>query len=147
MYRLSSWKVASSLFAAAAIIFLGMAQYAMSAQKPGTPEITAKYKQSAEEQQRDISECYEIAKSRTGINPEDLTASAATEAPSNPRSAGTSTATSTPPEADSKASAEANRAANQSSSGNQQLDTFRAANEACLRARGYVVHSSKETPK
>ncbi len=127
----------SSLLAIAAAGLLAaiVPQYAIAAQKPEYPKVTAEYRQSPEDQQKDIAECYEIAKTRTGIDPAELN-----QADKSNASDSSKTAQNVPAEADSAASAAADRAANTPKE--QPIDTFRRANEACLKARGYIVNKT-----
>jgi hypothetical protein len=147
--------VAGLLLALAGIV----PQDAISAQKPNNTKVTAQYSQSAEEQQKDLSECYEIAKARTGINPSALNGAAPAKPPnaketqssdtskaSSPAETAAGTAQNVPPEADSAASAAADHSASNARK-EEPVDTFRKANEACLRARGYIVNSNKTTSK
>jgi hypothetical protein len=159
MTRLSWWKIPLlvSVFAVGWVISSVAPHQTVSAQstqptqQAGNPDVTPKNNQSAEQQKKDISECYSIAQSRTGVDPSALGKSGLIKSP------GTPTATESPTqEADSSASAaeaaasaaqkSAETAPSQSSgqgaaaaAKDKQLDAFRMANGACLQARGYLV--------
>src|SRR4051794_12354317 len=49
----------------------GAAQAASST--PAQPQVTAQQGQTAEQQKKDMQECYDIAKAKTGIDPQALT--------------------------------------------------------------------------
>jgi cytoskeletal protein RodZ len=106
------------------------------------PTITPQKGQSAAQQQQDLAECYEIAKSKTGVDPRALgaiTAGKFDSIPGMPNSSKTetSTATATPQEGASGAK-------------NAMLDKFQLANQGCMQAKGYIVKSpapSAPSPK
>jgi hypothetical protein len=141
------------------IVAIGSLSFALCqtalAQKPDRPQITPRYNQSAEEQENDLAACSEIAKARTGIDPAKLAQSGPTNVPEaagnaatpNSSSAPSAAGAQPPPEADSAASAADNDRRVSSIERDQQAERFRTADEACLRARGYIVNSESGTQK
>jgi hypothetical protein len=112
-------------------------EQAAQATAPATPNvrqptITPQKGQSAVQQQQDLAECYEIATSKTGVDPRALgaiTAGKLDSIPGMPSSGKTemSTATATP----QKGASAANKKA--------MLDKFQLANQGCMQAKGYIV--------
>jgi hypothetical protein len=135
------------------------AQSTQPTQQAGNPDVTPKNNQSAEQQQEDISECYSIAKARTGVDPSALGKSGLMKIPGTPtgKEGPTQEPDSSASAADAAASAVQKRApasaaassaeASPQSAGHgtaaaakdQKLDAFKLANGACLQARGYLV--------
>jgi|SRR4051812_41896845 hypothetical protein len=126
---------------------------------PSKPQVTAQQGQTAEQQKKDLQECYEVAKGRTGIDPQALTGLVvkSKSAPGG-TTAQTSDAVASPeetaasmtqkevgqPEKGAPANAAADDPASAPSSaaninGNAKMDLFGAADQACLQARGYLV--------
>ena len=108
------------------------------------PSVTPQKGQTAEEQKKDISECYDIAKAKTGIDPSALLskkglgeAASATQAAgaSAAGAAGAATGASNQGAAQPSESAQAEGAAGKQA----KLDKFQVANQACLKARGYLI--------
>lgn len=138
----------SQLVVATFLLLVSALTHTAIAQKPDRPQIAPKYQQTNEEQERDLSECSDIAKARTGIDPATLTLSeSGNELSTNgensamPNATGSSTAMAAAaskhalPEADSHLS----------DGKDQQLAKFREADALCLRARGYTIDSDKKT--
>lgn len=105
------------------------------------PSVTPQQGQTADQQKKDLAECYDIAKAKTGIDPAALIskkipglseAASATQA----GAAGGNQSTA-PPAASGQAPASADKQA--------KLDKFQIANQACLKARGYLVKGQAPT--
>lgn len=107
--------------------------------------VTPQKGQTAAEQKQDMSECYDIAKAKTGIDPSALVglskktpgageAASATEAASAAAGAAGAGTGSQPAAAPQPESGQAQNSANKA-----KLDKFEMANQACLKARGYLV--------
>jgi hypothetical protein len=102
------------------------------------PSVAPQKGQTAEEQKKDLAECYDIAKAKTGIDPSALlskkvpglgeAAAAAGAAGAAPGGAGQGESAQPP------AGGQAQGADKQA-----KLDKFQIANQACLKARGYLV--------
>jgi hypothetical protein len=85
----------------------------------------------AAQQQKDLAECYEIAKAKTGIDPQALGA-IAPSIPGMPTSGNP---------ASSAAGAGATEKAGSSAGKKAMIDKFQLANQGCLQVRGYIVKS------
>src|SRR5262245_10908911 len=106
---------------------------------PAQPSVTPQQGQTAEQQKKDLAECYDIAKAKTGIDPSALlskkvpglsdAASAAGAAGAAP--GGASQGGAAQPSSGGQAQGAADKQA--------KLDKFQIANQACLKARGYLV--------
>lgn len=112
---------------------------------PQQPSVTPQKGQTAEEQKKDLAECYEIAKAKTGIDPSMLSglskkvpgASGAESATQAGAAAAAGAATGATQPAAPAESGQAQAAA----SNEAKLNKFEMANQACLKARGYLVKS------
>jgi hypothetical protein len=136
------------IFAAWAVMQQPSAPGGQGAQaSPEQPSVTPQKGQTAEEQKKDMSECYDIAKAKTGIDPSTLLgmskkvpgvgeAGSATQAGAAAAAgaAGAATGANQPAAAPQPESGQA-----QSSASKAKLDKFEIANQACLKARGYLV--------
>jgi hypothetical protein len=105
--------------------------------------------QSSAQKQKDMSECYELAKKRTGFDPGALGLSEyllrnnsrpAQSAVEALKQAGSADASAPAPAISSRGPSAADDKQNQ-----QNMDAFRAANDACLQARGYAKPPATET--
>lgn len=149
------------VFAVLCLQVAGEAQAPASA--PAQPEVTAQKGQTAEQQKQDLQECYDIAKAKTGIDPQALTGlmgkgtgamgAAAGQATDAAAGAAGSAAAATqkaagqegqsgqaPAAADNSANAAGSAASNNATT---KMDLFSAANQGCLKARGYLVKGAE----
>jgi hypothetical protein len=135
----------------------GAAQAASST--PAQPQVTAQQGQTAEQQKKDLQDCYDIAKAKTGVDPQALTGlmgkgkgtmgAAASQASDTVTGAAGSAASATQkPTGQAGQSGQANAAADESASAagsaannsaTTKMDLFSAADQGCLKARGYLV--------
>lgn len=127
-------------------------QTSSSGQASSQTEITPQRGQSAADQQKDLRECFDIAKSRTGVDPSTLSAAAskipgAGAAPSTDANPADSAAGKQVGSATGMAREATGSAAGAAPSSDvaSKMSTFDAANKACLQARGYVVKGATGT--
>jgi hypothetical protein len=136
---------------------------AQSAGSVQQPEIQPQKGQSPQEQKKDISDCYDLAKSKTGIDPSALSSLSKDKAAGAASAAGANTggamgqvaeaagAQSAQDQSTTAAAGAAQPSADVSgaASPESKMDTFKMADQACLKARGYIVKSSvpKALPK
>jgi hypothetical protein len=97
------------------------------------PEVTPQQGQSAAQQQKDLAECYEIAKAETGVDLRGLgeVAPGKFDIPGMSSGAG---------KADASAAQAATPAKGASGTEKKAMfDKFQLANQGCMQARGYLV--------
>ncbi|MCI0348852.1 MAG: hypothetical protein L0Z53_05445 [Acidobacteriales bacterium] len=108
------------------------------------PSVTPQKGQSAEQQKKDVSECYNITKEKTGIDPSVLLSkkvpglSEAGAATQDAASAAAAAAGGAPGASQPSVPAEGAPAADAEGK-EAKLNKFQLANQACLQARGYLV--------
>ena len=102
---------------------------------PAQPSVTPQKGQTAAEQKKDLTECYDIAKAKTGIDPSALLSKKVSGLGDAAASAAAATGAANQGAAQSSAGEPAKGAADKQA----KLDKFQIANQACLKARGYLV--------
>jgi hypothetical protein len=127
---------------------------AASAPQMSASQVTAQHGQTEAQKQKDLQECYNIAKAKTGVDPQALMGVAGgSAATSSSQTAGTSGATSGVESAVGEAASQAGQSSAATSVGQgadaakssaatnakTKLDLFSVANQGCVEASGYLV--------
>lgn len=99
------------------------------------PSVTPQKGQTAEEQKKDLAECYDIAKAKTGIDPSALLSKKVPGLNDAAADAAAASGAANQGGAQPPAGGQAQGAADKQA----KLDKFQIANQACLKARGYLV--------
>jgi hypothetical protein len=96
--------------------------------------LTTEKQQPAAQENNDVSECYEVAKSRTGIDPNVFGQSGPT---ANGKTKPPQTASEALMQAGNASKSVATQTSTDESPNQNEVAIFNAANLACLQARGY----------
>jgi hypothetical protein len=119
------------------------ASKAPSAAQVSASQVTAQHGQTEAQKQKDLQECYNIAKAKTGVDPQALMGIAGGSAgtSSSPQAATSGATSGIESAVGSAASGQGAEAAKSSAASNAKtkLDLFGVANQGCVEARGYLV--------
>jgi hypothetical protein len=145
LFRLQLLILSVFIFVGWAVMQQPTANAGQGAQSTPEASVTPQKGQSAEQQKKDLAECYKIAKEKTGIDPwaiPGLSKSVpglgeAGDAAQNAASGGDTAAGTTG--AKQPSAAPSSPGAQSGESKQAKLNKFEVANQACLQGRGYLV--------